>query len=77
VEYRYANGELYRRLDSGPWGRVLDRLKSSVMQSDPRPRVSAWRWELELQPQAKGSVKASQVRPLFTFLAVPPTPSAR
>ncbi len=73
VDYRYANGDLYRRMDGGPWSRVMERLKSSVMESDPRPGVTAWRWELELQPVAKGSVKASRVRPLFTFLAVPLT----
>jgi hypothetical protein len=72
VEYRYANGDLYRRADAGPWSRMMERVKSSVMESDPRPGVTAWRWELELQPEAKGSVKASRVRPLFTFLAVPP-----
>jgi hypothetical protein len=76
VEYRYENGELYRRMDAGPWSRVMERLKSSVMESDSRPDVKAWRWELELQPEAKGSVKASRVRPLFTFLAVPPASTA-
>jgi hypothetical protein len=73
VEYRYENGELYRRMDAGPWSRVMDHLKTSVMELEPRPGVTAWRWELELQPEAKGSIKASRVRPLFTFLAVPPT----
>jgi hypothetical protein len=76
VEYRNAEGELYRRFDRGSWSRVMDRLKTSVMQSDPRPGATAWRWELELQPEEKGSIKASRVRPLFTFLAVPPTASA-
>ena len=45
------------------------------MTADPREYVTAWRWELELQPRATGSVKPGRVRPLFTFLAVPERPS--
>jgi hypothetical protein len=72
VDYRYAEGSLYRRAADGPWGRLLNNIKSSAMQPDPRPQVAAWRWELELQPRAKASVKASRIRPLFTFFAAPP-----
>ena len=73
VEYRYADGAVDRRANSGPWVHLIRKVKSSAMQSDPRPNVTAWRWELELQPQAKGSARASRIRPLFTFLAVPET----
>jgi hypothetical protein len=45
------------------------------MAADQRQYVTAWRWELELQPRAKGSVKPGRVRPLFTFLAVPERPA--
>jgi hypothetical protein len=46
------------------------------MTADKREHVTAWRWELELQTRATGSVKPGRIRPLFTFLAVPehPTP---
>jgi hypothetical protein len=76
VEYRFAEGALYRRLGNGPWGRLLNNVKASSMQPDPRGRVTAWRWELELQPEHRGTVKASRIRPLFTFVAVPQTASA-
>jgi hypothetical protein len=33
------------------------------MQPDPRQRVIAWTWELELKPTRKDA----KVRPLFTF----------
>lgn len=74
VDYRFADGSLYRRSGDHPWVRVLDRVRSSSMRSDLVLSVPACRWELELQPQARGSVKASRIRPLFTFLAVPATP---
>jgi hypothetical protein len=77
VDYRYADGALYRRADDRPWARLMNNVQSSSMQPDPRSQVTAWRWELELQPRAKASVKASRVRPLFTFLAVPPTPNPK
>jgi len=46
------------------------------MAADPRERVVAWRWELELRPRPSGSVKPGRIRPLFTFLAVPEKPAA-
>jgi hypothetical protein len=71
TSYRFSTNAVLRRVGQGPWVRLLGNVKSSTMQSDPRQRVTAWRWELELQPRAKASVKASRIRPLFTFLAVP------
>ena len=71
VDYRFADGVVFRRLDSGTWIRLLDHVKASEMAFEPRAGVGVWRWELELLPRAKASVKASRVRPLFTFLAVP------
>ena len=73
VDYRYAMGAVYRRIGTGAWSRVLDGVKSSFMENDRRPAVTAWRWELELQPTTRGSFKPGRVRPLFTFLAVPPS----
>jgi len=46
---------------------VLTNINSSIIESDPRSNVIAWKWELELRTRAK----ASKIRPLFTFLAVP------
>jgi len=71
VAYRFSNHFMSRRIGQGPWVPLLANVKSSLMQSDPRQNVTAWRWELELQPRSKAAVKASRVRPLFTFLAVP------
>jgi hypothetical protein len=76
VDYRFAANAVYRRTAGGPWLRVLDHVASSSMERESRPTVTVWRWELELQPQATGSFKPSRVRPLFTFLAVPPAASA-
>jgi hypothetical protein len=68
VLYRLTDGEL-QRSPAGivRWVTLLSKIKSSHMQSDPRARVTAWRWELELN-----RVRNARVRPLFTFQAVPP-----
>ncbi len=71
VVYRFSTNAVCRRLGTGAWVRLLPNVKSSTMTADPRPHVTAWRWELELQPRGSGSVKPSRVRPLFTFIAVP------
>jgi hypothetical protein len=72
VDYWSVTNALYRRVDAGPWARLLDNVKSSAMSSEARQHVTVWRWELEMQTRAHGSVRASRVRPLFTFIAVPP-----
>jgi hypothetical protein len=71
VAYRLAAPQILRRAGAGPWVPVLANVKTSTMTPDPRSRVTAWRWELELQPRGKGVVKPGHTRPLFTFLAVP------
>lgn len=71
VEYRFSDNAVYRRIGEGPWSAILDQIAASSMERDPRSTVTAWRWELELQPKAHGSFKTGRVRPLFTFLAVP------
>ena len=73
VEYRFQDAAVYRRTGAGPWSRVLDRVASSIMEQDARPNVVVWRWELELEPKATGSFKPGRIRPLFTFLSVPPS----
>ncbi len=69
VRYTFRDGGVWRQAGDGSPALVLERVKSSAMQADPRARVEAWRWELELKTKR---VEAS-VRPLFTFMAVPGT----
>jgi len=77
IAYRFTTNTVFRRLGEGVWVRLLPRVRSSTMTSDPRQRVTAWRWELELQPRQTGSVKPSRIRPLFTFTAVPGQASSK
>ena len=77
VVYRYTTNAVFRSVGAGPWVRVLEQVKSSTMAADKREYVTAWRWELEIQPRGKGSVKPGRVRPLFTFLAVPERPTTK
>jgi len=69
--YQFSGGALFRRFGDGPWIRSMANVKASSMEADRRRNVVVWRWELELQPQSKASVKGPRMRPLFTFLAVP------
>lgn len=68
VAYHFSTNVVLRRVGGGAWVPVLTRVKSSVMEPDTRGGVRAWRWELELRPNSR---QTSQIRPLFTFLAVP------
>jgi hypothetical protein len=68
--YEFSNGALFRRVDTGPLLRVLANVHASTMEADRRRQVVVWRWELELRPRSKASVKAPRMRPLFTFMAV-------
>jgi hypothetical protein len=67
IIYTFAKGEL-RRQTSFPAATnlLLTNIQSSRMQSNPRQRVTAWTWELELKPTRKDA----KVRPLFTFETV-------
>jgi hypothetical protein len=77
IAYRFSGHALLRRVGDGVWTTLLERVRSSTMTREGRPNVTAWRWELELQPRTKGSIKESRVRPLFSFLAVPASGSAQ
>jgi len=70
IDYRFAGGALYRRQGGGDWSRVLSHVKASSMIPDFRADIEAWRWELEIEPQARASFKPGRITPLFTFLAV-------
>jgi type II secretory pathway pseudopilin PulG len=74
VEYLITTNAVSRRIDSADWAVVLDRVKLSVFVNDRREKVTAWRWEIELQP---GQKRITRIRPLFTFVAVPPTSFAQ
>lgn len=68
VVYKFADAQVFRKTGAdAPWLVLLPKVKNSQMTSDPRTHVTAWRWELELQP----TQKTARTRPLFTFLAVP------
>ena len=71
IAYTAHDGAVFRRLGAGNWVRLLKDVRASSMQADPQSNVTGWRWELELQPQTKGPIKAGRIRPLFTFIAVP------
>jgi hypothetical protein len=68
VDYRATRDAVFRRSNlNADWREVLNRVISSRMEPDPRQKVRAWRWDVELktrQPKRKS-------QPVFTFEAVP------
>lgn len=68
VSYRFADHTLFRQVGTSPWMKVLTRVKTAGFVSESRANLAVWRWELELQ---KRSRKGGNLRPLFTFVAVP------
>jgi hypothetical protein len=68
IAYQFAGNSLLRRTGSSPWKPVLEHVKASSFAPDPRQRVTAWRWELELQTRPG---KTPKVLPRFSFTAVP------
>jgi hypothetical protein len=68
VAYQFSTNGVSRRVGSGAWVCLLEKVNSSTMQADVRGSIEAWRWELELKPRFK---KQGRLRPLFTFTAVP------
>ena len=74
ILYRFESNAVLRRIGSNGWIHLLENVKSSSMQPDPRQIVTAWKWELELQHYKKDTSNTNRVRPLFTFVAVPGTP---
>jgi hypothetical protein len=72
VVYLFLDGAVLRRAASNaPWIEVLSGVGTSEMRPDARKHVKVWRWEVELKPRQK----SPQVRPLFSFEAVPTTGS--
>ena len=74
VDYQVSSNAILRRVNSGPWQRLLENVKASEMLADSHPGVTAWRWELELKPRTKKPVRLA---PLFTFTAVPERSATR
>lgn len=77
VQYRFDGSNVWLRAEDRPWVRLLQNVHASQMRPDQRSQVSAWQWELEMGPRAKGYTKPPKVRPLFTFTAVPTGRSAQ
>jgi hypothetical protein len=71
IAYRLTDQTLFRKTGDAPWVPVLANIKESAFEMDKRQRVQSWRWELELLPRAKNP----RLKPLFTFIAVPPAAS--
>jgi len=69
IDYLFSTNTVSRRINTEDWALVLDHVKNSDFVTDPREKVTAWRWEVELQPSRK---RITRVQPLFTFVAVPP-----
>jgi len=67
VTYQFASNTVSRRVGSAEWSLALEHVNNSTFISDPRTRVTAWKWELELQPYRKS---LTHLHPLFTFIAV-------
>src|SRR5437899_3228588 len=67
--YCFVTNSILRKFGFGNWTCVLSNVKNFRMESDPRKTITAWQWELELQPRSKAAV--TRLRPLFTFTAVP------
>jgi len=74
VVYRFATNGVFRSADGGAWSCLLANVRSSEVSAEVRESVTAWRWELELQPR---QTKFGNLRPLFTFLAVPAQPVSK
>ena len=67
ISYRLASGELRRQVNQENVTQLLlDKVKASQMQADPRGNVTAWRWELQLVERRR----ETQMPLLFTFEAV-------
>jgi hypothetical protein len=68
VEYTFNEGSVWRR-DAGHSARVLAHVaRSSMARDDAYQRVTALRWELEMETTRTNA----RIKPLFTFKAAVP-----
>lgn len=69
VSYKFSDAAVQRQARTdAPWVTLLPNVQQSEMVSDPRTKLTAWRWELELKSARPGG---STLRPQFSFTAVP------
>jgi len=67
--YVFATNTVWRKSDlAAPWEKFLAGVRASRMERQPRQKVIAWRWEVELQTKKK----QVRVHPMFHFLSVAP-----
>lgn len=72
--YFFDGSNVVRRVGTNAtWEPFLPRAKASRFVEERREHVTAWRWEVELQPGPRPPREA----PLFTFRAVPSLPPER
>lgn len=68
VIYRFESNNVTRRVGQGEWAPALEHVNVSNFIPNPREKVTAWKWEVELQSYRKSPTR---LKPLFTFIAVP------
>ncbi len=68
VTYRFSTNTVSRRAGNQDWTPFLEAVRASDFIADQRTKVTAWRWEVELQLYRK---RISSTRPLFTFISTP------
>jgi type II secretory pathway pseudopilin PulG len=71
INYRFETNSIWRRANSNAWMEFLAGVKTSLVTTDTRDQVTAYRWELELLPVKKDLNNTNRFHPLFTFIAVP------
>lgn len=74
VMYRFADHRVSRRSGTLEWTPVLELVENSSFILDPREKVTACKWEVELLPYRKS---LTRLHPLFTFLAAPTNTTAK
>ena len=74
VTYHFTSHTVLRQVGSAGSSLALEHVNASTFISDSRQKVTAWKWELELQPYRKS---LTRLHPLFTFLAVPANTAAQ
>ena len=68
IGYAVQDGVVFRRpAPTAPWVEVLNSVKVSRFRPDRRTRVTAWRWEIELDQRRENQ----RLRRVFSFNAVP------
>jgi len=72
VQWGFHQATVWRRNDTNAeWVVQLPRVRASVMAPEPRGELTAWRWELELEPASK----KARLRPVLDFYGVPGRPA--